>query len=817
MPEGVMPKFALRGLSFVPVLLTVFSLHLVAQTAPKPLRASEVMAIEAGGALQANIAYDITKRGLNFHPDEQFLALMKKAGADDKVLKALKSAKVDASRDVKPDPQLLLQLSDAGVLIKEEKYADAAAKLSDALDSSFARLETGYVMAELLRQQEKFDVALSVYGEILETEPDFPEVHVKASFLLDKLQDVDSALNEAKAALAENPNDAEAHKNEALALQDAQKFDAAIAQYQEALRIKPDYAAVRNDLGNLYYERNSYDEAIAEYKKCIAINPNFAGAHANLGHAYQGKNNLAAAIPEFREAKRLHPNDPAIRQDLASALMKVSPGAAIVELQELEQKFPNFEVCHICLGRALAWKGDTKTAEAEFRKANELDPTDPDGHRGLGSIQENQKNYDAALDEYRAAEKINPADSETHEDIGRVLLAKKDSAAAVEELKQAETLSQTSWSAHDLYGQALEANGQIDLAIGEFKEAIALNPTRAYLMTELGGALEKKGDWVGALEQYRTAVLTNEGVRMKAQPGQTFEECGEECNKQYTAAQGRFADYLVSLKSSGRGAEAAELEKRVDQLNSSAGTLQKVQMALHAGDQAFQERKIEDAEKSYKQAVDLAQTLPPGDENLIVALGRLGNAYGMEQKFTEAAATFHQQLALVEKTFGPGSDRSVEPLRFLGQLAAWQKNYKEAEGYLQRALDINLRMSGDNNPMAVESLRALAGLYEAESDWAKAEPYLLRAVKGEEVARPDMILLPLWGLCDLYDRWGKPDKSQPCWHRATGILETQFGHDSPRLADSLNNEAQALRKLGRKDEAESLEERLAKIRRTAQN
>ena len=213
----------------------------------------------------------------------------------------------------------------------------------------------------------------------------------------------------------------------------------------------------------------------------------------------------------------------------------------------------------------------------------------------------------------------------------------------------------------------------------------------------------------------------------------------------------------------------------------------------------------------------LAESLPPGDENLIVALGRLGNAYGMQQKFTEAAATFHQQLALVEKTFGPGSERSVEPLRFLGQLAAWQKNYKEAEDYLQRSLDINLKMSGDNNPRAVESLRAMAGFYEAQSDWPKAETYLQRAVKGAEVSEPQMVLISLWGLCDMYDRSGKPDQSQPCWHRATGILETQFGHDSPRLSDSLNNEAHALRQLGRNDEAESLEERLAKIRRTAQN
>ncbi|HYA26180.1 MAG TPA: tetratricopeptide repeat protein, partial [Terriglobales bacterium] len=417
-----MLKSAVRCFLLALVLEALPSLNLIAQTAPKPLRASQVMALEAGGALQANIAHDIAGRGLNFHPTQEFCALMKKAGANASVLAALKAAKVDASGGVTPDQQLLVQLSDAAVLMKAQKYGEAAAKLSDALDSSFARMETGYVMAELLRQQERFDVALNVYGEILEKEPDFPEVHVKASFLLYRLGDVDKALNEAKAALAENPNDAEAHKNQGLALQEARKFDAAIAEYKEALRIKPDYAAVRYDLGLLYYLATRYDEAIVEYKKCIAIDPRFTDAYVNLGLAYAKKGDEAAAIPEFREAKRLKPDDPAIRQNLASSLMTISPGAAIIELRELEQKFPDFAVCHICLGRALADRDDIKGAEEEFRKADEADPSDPNGRRGLGSIQEKQKNYDAALEEYRAAEKISPDDVEARQDIGRVLL-----------------------------------------------------------------------------------------------------------------------------------------------------------------------------------------------------------------------------------------------------------------------------------------------------------------------------------------------------------------------------------------------------------
>jgi tetratricopeptide (TPR) repeat protein len=793
----------------LPVLLSFpLSYGALAQTATRPLRASEVMALEGGGALQGNIAHDIAVRGIDFHPDSDFLALMTKAGADASVLAALKTAKV-AEGPAQPDKQLLQQLCDAAVMMKNRQYDEAADKLSDALNASFARMETGFVMAELMRRENQFEKAAAIYAEILNSNPDFPEVHDKASYVLYRSFDDVSALNEAKKALALYPDDAEAHLNAGLALSDTHQFDAAIPEFKEALRLKPDYAAPHSGMGQLHVRMREYDKAIPEYKRAISLDPEYANAHNNLGLAYLETGNPAGAVPEFREAKRLNPYDPTFRQNLASALMKQSPAAAVEELKELEAKFPNFEVCHVCLGNALAWQGDTKGAEREYQTALKLDPSDADPVVGLGGLLEKEKNYDGALAQYHKAEAIAPNDPAGFKSAGRVLMAKNDFAGATAELKQAEAFAQSDWEVHELYGKALQGNGQLELAAGELKEAVALNPTRALLMTELGGALEKKGDWVGALEQYRKAVLTDAGLTANAVPGRPFEVCGEECNKQFTAAKARFSDYVTSLRKAGKSTEAAELEQKVAALDSTAGSKEKAELAMKAGDRAFQERKIEEAAKEYKEAVQLSESLPPGDDTRIAALGRLGNAYGMQQDFTDASAMFHQQLELVEKAYGPESEKLVQPLQFLGQLAAWQKNYKEAQSYLERELAITTKANGDNDPRAVDSLRNFAGLYMVQNDWPKAEMYLLRAVKGAEVAAPQMELIPLWGLCDMYDRAGNPEKSQGCWHRATDLMAQRMGQNSPQLAQSITNEAAALRKLGKNDEAQTLEQRAA--------
>ena len=135
------------------IVVLGISFSLAAQTSSRPLRASEVLALEAGGALPANAAHDIGVRGLNFHPDAEFLMQAKKAGADATVVAALIGAKVTATVDTQAEKELLGQLASAAVLMRGKHYDEAAAQLSEALKASFAGPETGFVMGELLRQK----------------------------------------------------------------------------------------------------------------------------------------------------------------------------------------------------------------------------------------------------------------------------------------------------------------------------------------------------------------------------------------------------------------------------------------------------------------------------------------------------------------------------------------------------------------------------------------------------------------------------------------------------------------------------------------
>src|SRR5260370_23754601 len=283
--------------SFVLVSCTAAS-----ETASRPLRQTELLALVAGNALPENIVHEITVRGLGFRPEVAYRAQLKTSGADPMVLKALDAAKnsADNSAEYQPNRELLQHLAAAGKYIKEKPYDEAAEQLTATLKGNFEKVEIGFVMGELLRQQERWTEAAAVYKEVLNEAPDFPEVHTKLSYVIHRLGDVEQALREAKMALARTPENAEAHWCLAIALSDLRKFDAALAEYSEALRIKPDYAQAHYSLGATLYEKGDKNGSVAEYRKALALTPAHVKARYGLADLLQASAGAAAAIRSFR-------------------------------------------------------------------------------------------------------------------------------------------------------------------------------------------------------------------------------------------------------------------------------------------------------------------------------------------------------------------------------------------------------------------------------------------------------------------------------------------------------------------------------------
>ena len=775
-----------------------------AQEKREPISDKELMALVAGNSLSENVAHEVESRGLAFRPNDQYRSLLTEAGGDARVLKTLRNAgasEVPANEGIEQTGQLLMHLSAAGKFLRNKQYEEAGKDLTAALQSGGGP-ETGFVMGELLCDQEQWGEAAVIYEEVLRQSPEFTEAHTKLSYILHHLGDPEGALREAKSALTEYPDNAEAHRYAGVAYDDLQKSAAAEQEYREALRIKPDYAVVHYDLGILFYDRKNWDESITEYKKSIVLDPTDERAHYNLGNVYSERGDTDSAIREYREAKRLNPKMLWARQNLGEALIDRNMNAeAVVEFRELEEIAPDFAMCHSCLGGALFQTGELTGAEKEYRRAIEVDPSDATPHLGIGEIREEQKDFDAALEEYREAERLDDTSSNAHRDAGRMLLAKKDVAGAVKELKYAENLKPSDVDVHDLYGQALAGSGDISGAIAEFKQAVAIDPKQARFRLDLASAFEKNGDWVASMDQYRQAAFTDHSPGMQ---------------DKYKMAQSRLNQHIASLRASGKSLEAKALNNSIRATNAEPGISERLDAAMKAGWDAVGANHIDEAEAHYKEAVELAKKLQPHDQRLATSLIRLSGIYSFKKDFANTESALQQALAANVELYGAESPMTTDPLQALGMYALYEKDYKSALDFFLRAVDVNEKTFGEANEKVADCLRFVAHVYVAQGAYDQAETYLLRAVHINEqifgMNQSTFSGLPLWELCNLYDTWNKPDKAEPRYREMLVNLENQYGTDSPVLISSLAGEARALHQLGRLEEAEKVDTRLQSIR-----
>jgi tetratricopeptide (TPR) repeat protein len=743
--------------------------------------------------------------------------LLKAAGADPNVFAALNTTKVASGEepDSAADIVLLQHLSSAGQMIRAGQYDDAANEFTASLASNTGKSETGFVMGLILIDQQRWEQAGQVYAEILRQDPVFPELHTRLSHIYYNLGDSQEALWQAKAALAQNPNNPAAHLNAGLALRNLRHFDAAKSELKESIRSKPDYELAYAALGSLLTGLGDFDGAIAEYKKALTLKPDDVGTRYNLGVAYGDKGDFVSAIREYREVKRRDPNDGNARQNLASALMHTDPGASITEWRELVDLYPDRTICHDCLGSALYSTGQYDDAEKEYQIAIRIDPASPDPHAGMGRLREVNKKYDEALKEYRTAEELDPTFGGAFTDAGRVLVLEKDFAAATKELKRAEEVDPTSWTNHHLRGQALEGSGDRDAAIVEYTEALSIAPKELQARLDLALAQEKKGDWIAALGSYRQAATD------EPPPKIGFPQLYFDAGHRYASAQERFAQHLAELRGSNRAAEAADLGARLRRSTTTVGIDDKYHLAMKASAEAVAERRFDEAAASAQRAIEIAEKLQPQDGRLPEAVGQLGNVYAWRLDHKNAEASYKRQLLLLEKLYGGQSPMIGPAVQNLAMLAMAQKDFAGSEALFSRALDLNQKTYGENSNAVAESLRGIAHVYSAQHDYARAEAAYLRVVSIYETmygAHDDYrMAIPLTTLSSVYDQWGKPDKSQPCHARLVSLEEKQFGSNSRYLVSDLTAEAQALRQLGRAEEAAKIETRAQAIQSAQTN
>ena len=188
-------------------------------------------------------------------------------------------------------------------------------------------------------------------------------------------------------------------------------------------------------------------QAIEFYQKALEIDPKYALAYAGIADAY-----------------RMLP----VTSDVAATEAFPKSKEAALKALELDDRSSQ---SHVALGYVYSWyEWNWSAAEAEMRKAIELDPNSPDAHRGLSIVLTTLGRHDEAVSEMRSARMLDPLSLPTNALEAQTLFYAGRDQEAIDRLNKTFEMDPNFWIARVMLGRIYIGEERWDDALAELQK-----------------------------------------------------------------------------------------------------------------------------------------------------------------------------------------------------------------------------------------------------------------------------------------------------------------------------------------------------------
>ncbi len=365
--------------------------------------------------------------------------------------------------DPRTDPleQLLRQAQEA---IDRKDFSAAIAPLQGYLaqrpDDAAAHFQLGYVYSGL----ERWDEAKAEYSKAAALNPKLAAAHLNLGLVLLE-RDPAAAVEPFRRAAELLPDQSRPQFLLGLALERSGNPAAAIEQYQAAERLDGKNFEVEFALGRILLASGRAGEAEARFREAVALRGDSAAARALLANSLLAQKKLAGAADELAAYLKLQPDDRESRVQLASVLAKLEKFApALAELERADAgAAPLAKSDRLRAEIYLAQKQTDRAAEA-LQRALQIAPRDAELHAWLGRLWLEKREFAPAEAELRRALELDANQTDALRDLVATYYLGQNCTAALEaldRLAQRETLTAGSWfvraTCYDRLGRKAEA------------------------------------------------------------------------------------------------------------------------------------------------------------------------------------------------------------------------------------------------------------------------------------------------------------------------------------------------------------------------
>ena len=559
---------------------------------------------------------------------------------------------------------------------------------------------------EQTSQPEFASKAIEAYKKAYAIDPQSPIIGERLAEMYWKAQRVRDAVTEANEILKKEPDDLPTHRLLA--------------------RI---YLRSLGDINGTGVQTEMVAKAIAEYAEVHRLDPGDQEASLWLARLYRLHNEPDKAEQVLQKMLQDDPGNEAAVEQLTQLLLDENKADEAIKLLETMTAHSPSATLYDLLGDAYTQTHDYAKAEAAYRQAVDLDPSELSHLRGLGQTLLSEEKYPEALTVYQKLADLMPDDSDTYLRIAQIYRELHQLDKAEENLQKARQYNPGSLEV--LYNEAMifESEGHYDDAIRVLSDAVTgvkaqstVLPSRrrdlAILYQQLGMLYRDVQNYQAAIytfqelghlgeeEDHRARLLIMDTYRVAKDMPKAL-QAGRDAMAKYPNDSAIRASLALLLGENDQTDEAVKLLEA-----DLKGTPADRETYLNLSQVYERGRRYSDAE----QAARKAESFGAEPHDNVVAWLMLGAVYERQKQFDKAEDEFKKVLDVDPK--------NATVLNYYGYMLADRGvRLEEAHDLIQRAVDLD--------PLNGAYLDSLGWVYFKQNKLDEAESMLRKALEHE--------------------------------------------------------------------------------------
>jgi tetratricopeptide (TPR) repeat protein len=392
----------------------------------------------------------------------------------------------------------------ARVRLQESKAEDAIKDLEEVLKKQPSNRDALYFMTQARLALGQIDQARAFIGDLEKYHPNYLRtklLKIQSSFAVG---DAEGALRQAEELIVAAKSTTPSAENDA----------------QSLVELKVRALSAR---GLAYLELGKFDEARADLAEVARISPKSSGAMINLAKVAAAEKKLPEALELYEKAAALDAkNFDALsgsvgildrQKQFAAAHAKVDKAIA-----ENEGRIDILPALHYLKSDVFSAEKNIESAEAELKKAIEIDENYLPAYSAYASILVARNQTDEAVAQYQKVVEKKPSAS-IYTLIGILEEARNNSLEAEKNYRKAlEILPDSPIAANNLAWLIAEAGGNLDEALTLSQATVKKSANNAGFYDTLGWVYFKKGLYSPAVEQFKKAVALDAKNGQAANP-----------------------------------------------------------------------------------------------------------------------------------------------------------------------------------------------------------------------------------------------------------------------------------------------------------